>query len=199
VKNISIHIQNEGDVYVSLALTLEEGDTLFSQDNVLLVHLFPSTLLSLAKNTQITLSESKIEEEGNQDKSFSVVNFIKGIVRFLVTKEPDQQIEQKVVADGVAFAVRGTEFEVSQDGENFDLDVLEGEVEVSSPHVQTFVPEVVKPNEGFRFIKRREEIRAQWKKKKLERREKRLSAIIKRRERALEARKSRRERKERKR
>ncbi|MFP5387461.1 MAG: hypothetical protein ACLGHN_15390, partial [Bacteriovoracia bacterium] len=64
--------------------------------------------------------------------------------------------EQKVTADDVAFGVRGTEFEVAfTDDSEVDLDVVEGEVEVSSPHVHTFVPEIVKANEGFKFDRKR--------------------------------------------
>ena len=219
--------RNSQKMSLTTDLLLEEGDTLFSQGAVMVIHLYPSTQLSLSKNTQITLTQNLIEEDKTKEKTSSIVNFIKGVVRVLVTKEADQEIEQKVAADGVAFAVRGTEFEVSEEGDDFDLDVIEGEVEVSSPYVQTFVPEIVKPNEGFRFnkrqknfqrrkfglkfknhpgFKRREEIREDWKKKKQERRARRLEAQSERRKKALEARatrmearKDRRERKERKR
>ncbi len=212
---------------MSQDLLLEEGDTLFSQGAVVLIHLYPSTQLSLSKNTQITLTQNLIEDDKAKEKTTSFVNFIKGVVRVLVTKDADQEIEQKVTADGVAFAVRGTEFEVSDVGDDFDLDVIEGEVQVSSPYVQTFMPEIVKRNEGFRFnkgqkkfqrrkfglkfknhpgFKRREEIREVWKMKKQERRAKRLDAMNEHRKKALEARatrmearKDRRERKERKR
>lgn len=219
--------RNTQKINLTQDLMLEEGDTIYSQDNVLLIHLYPSSQLSLSKNTQITLTQNLIEDEDEGEKAFSVVNFVKGIVRVLVTKETDQTIDQKIVADGVSFAVRGTEFEVSEEGDDFDLDVFEGEVEVSSPHVQTFVPEIVKPNEGFRFNKRkknfqrrkfgpkfknhpgfkkREEIRENWKKKRSERRAKRLEDrndrrknALEAREKRMEARRERRDRKERKR
>lgn len=171
--------------------SLEEGDEIVSQDSVVQIYLYPSTQLSLSKNTHIRITQNLIEESNEKDKAYSIIDYIKGLVRLQVTKAANQEIEQKVQANGVAFAVRGTEFEVSQDGEDVDLDVIEGEVEVSSPYVQTFVPEIVKANEGFKFNKRarqferrkfrmkfkdyprfasREEIRQKWREKKEERR-----------------------------
>lgn len=191
-------ILGTGDAYIQRShekisiqenINLEQGDELFTEGSVIVVYLYPTTQISLSKNTQIKITESLIEGDGQKEKSFSVIEFIKGIVRLQVTKDENLEIDQKVVADGVAFAVRGTEFEVSQTGEDFDLDVLEGEVEVSSPYVQTFVPEIVKANEGFRFNKkarnfqrrkfgmkfknhpgfaRKEELKQKWKQKRLE-------------------------------
>jgi hypothetical protein len=133
---------------------LEVGDEIFSQASVLLIHLYPTTQLSMAKQTQIKITKSLIDETSGTDRAFSIINFIKGLVRVQVVKENNLEVDQKIEADGVAFAVRGTEFEVSKDNEDFDLDVLEGEVEVTSPFVQTFVPEIVKANEGFKFNKK---------------------------------------------
>lgn len=184
-------LRNHARMSLVQDFNLEQGDEIFTQDNVLLIHLYPTTQMSLSKNTQIKISESLIDSNDIQDKSFSVIEFIKGLVRLQVTKDENLEIEQKVVANGVAFAVRGTEFEVSKEGEDYDLDVIEGEVEVTSPYVQTFVPEIVKANEGFRFNKkarnfqrrkfgakfknhpgfvRKEEIREKWKQKRLTRR-----------------------------
>lgn len=188
-------LRNQAKIAVTQDANLEQGDELFTQDSVLVVYLYPTTQISLAKNTQIKITENLIEGDGDKEKSFSVIDFIKGIIRLQVTKDENLEIEQKVVADGVAFAVRGTEFEVSKEGEDFDLDVVEGEVEVSSPFVQTFVPEIVKANEGFRFNKkkrnferrkfgvkfknhpafaRREEIKENNKQKRLERKQRRM-------------------------
>ena len=133
---------------------LEVGDEVFSQESVVLIHLYPTTQMSMAKNTQIKITQSLIEQTANQEKAFSVINFIKGIIRVQVTKETALDVDQKVEAEGVVFAVRGTEFEVSDEKEGIDLDVTEGVVEVSSPYVQSFVPEIVKANEGLRFNKK---------------------------------------------
>ena len=136
-------------------MDLEEGDELFTQKSVVVALLYPTTQLSLSKNSQIKISQNLLEEKENLEKSSSVIDYIKGIIRAKVTKDKDLTIDQTIRAKDVAFAVRGTEFEVSQEGEDVDLDVIEGEVEVSSPHVQTFVPEIVKANEGFRFNRKK--------------------------------------------
>lgn len=135
---------------------LELGDVIHSQNAYVVIHLYPSTQMSLAKNTEIKISEHMIEENNDLEKSSSVIDFIKGIVRLQVTKDSNQEINQKVQADRVAFGVRGTEFEVSlEENQDVDLDVFEGEVEATSPDVHTFVPEIIKANEGFRFEKRK--------------------------------------------
>lgn len=135
---------------------LELNDVIHSQNAYIVIHLYPSTQMSLAKNTEIKISEHMIEESGDLEKTTSLIDFIKGIVRLQVTKDTDQEIDQKVQADGVLFGVRGTEFEVSlEDNQDVDLDVFEGEVQASSPDVHTFVPEIIKANEGFRYEKRK--------------------------------------------
>jgi hypothetical protein len=133
---------------------IEQGDEIFTEDCVLQLYLYPTTQINLAKNSHIKIIESFIVGEGSKEKSTSVISFIKGLIRLQVAKDENLEIDQKVVADGVIFGVRGTEFEVSNENDDFDLDVIEGEVEVSSPYVQTFVPEMVKANEGFRFNKK---------------------------------------------
>lgn len=136
---------------------LELGDEIFSQNSMPVIHLFPGTQLSLAKNTQIKITEHMIEENAEAvKKSTSVIDFIRGILRASITREEGEEVEQKFQAKGVAFGVRGTEFEVSQEGDDeVDLDVFEGSVEVTSPDVHTFVPEIVKANEGFKFSRKK--------------------------------------------
>ncbi len=137
-------------------MNLELNDVLHSVNSYVVIHIFPGTQMSLAKNSEVKISESLIEENNEIEKATSVIDFIKGIIRLQVTKDTNQELEQKVKANNVAFGVRGTEFEVSQEeNQDIDLDVFEGEVEVTSPDVHTFVPEIVKANEGFRFERKK--------------------------------------------
>ena len=124
-----------GDQKIPLTqdFTLKTGDEVFSEKSVLSLSL-PGTQLGLANQSQIKIA-------GN-------VNFLKGML--VVRAEKKQTVE----ADGVSFTTKKAEFEVSYDGESIDLDVISGEVEVSSPFVQTFVPEIIKANQGFRFNKK---------------------------------------------
>lgn len=150
-------IREQSKIPLSPDLQLELGDDIFSQDSLPVIFIFPGTQLSLSKNTQIKLTKHLIEENADAvTKSTSVVDFVKGILRATISREEGEEVEQKIQAEGVAFGVRGTEFEVSQEGsEEIDLDVFEGSVEVSSPHVHTFVPEIVKANEGFKYNKKK--------------------------------------------
>lgn len=140
-------------------IELKQGDELNTLGSVVLIYLYPSTQISLSKNTQLKFSESVVQEFTNLEKSFSVIDFIKGMVRIQVTKDPEIEIDQKIQANGVSFAIRGTEFEIGDLNGEIDLDVIEGQVEVSSPYIQTFVPEIVKPNEGFSFNKKEKKFR----------------------------------------
>jgi hypothetical protein len=136
-------------------LDLEEGDEIFSETSYLVFLIHPSTQLSLSKNTSIKIVQAKFEKEEKVSTLTSSIELLKGLLRVQVIKDSDLQVDQKIISQNVAFAVRGTEFEVSLDEENIDLDVVEGEVEVSSPDIQTFVPEIVKANEGFRFLRKK--------------------------------------------
>ena len=130
---------------------IEQGDEINSEDSVLTFLIYPTGQYRLSKKSTIKITQSFIQDSNEVEKSFSVIEFVKGVIRAQVVRDDDLEIDHQIRAKDVAFAIRGTEFEVSQDGDDYDLDVVEGEVEVSSPHIQTFVPEIVKANEGFRF------------------------------------------------
>lgn len=139
----------------ALNADLQLNDELHSENAYMVIYLYPGTQMSVSKNSSVKISEHLIEESNDLEKASSVIDYIKGIIRLQVTKDANQLIEQKVQARGVAFGVRGTEFEVSEEGDEIELDVIEGEVEVTSPDVKTFVPEIVKRNEGFRFNRKK--------------------------------------------
>lgn len=133
-------------------LLLETGDHILTKDAYAVVQIYPATQLSLSKNSEFTLSEYQIIENQQIVNSFSVIDFMRGLIRVQVFRDKDLEVEQKIQTKDVSFAVRGTEFEISlEDDKSVELDVFEGEVAVSSPHIHSFVPEIVKTNEGFRF------------------------------------------------
>ena len=168
--------------------TLETGDSIHSENSHVTFLLYPKIQMSLVKGTEINITRHLIEES-TSEKSASLIELIKGLIRVQVTRDGTEEIDHKIDARGVTFSVRGTEFEVSSTDDDAELDVFEGEVEVSSPYVQTFVPEIVKPNEGFRFERkerkfarralkernrearflRKEEMRQRWNTKKASR------------------------------
>lgn len=152
-------LRNSEKIKLTQDTKLEQGDELYTQDSVLLIYLYPSIQISLSKKTQLNFSESVIKDFAKTEKVFSVIDFIKGMVRIQVTTDKEISVDQKIQANGVSFAIRGTEFEISDLNGEIDLDVIEGQVEVSSPYVQTFVPEIVNPNEGFSFNKKEKKFR----------------------------------------
>jgi hypothetical protein len=135
-------------------LDLEEGDEIFSKNTVVVTQIYPASQISLAKNSHVKLTLNQSKEINGLEENTSLVEFVSGIFRMQVNKDDDLKVDQKISAKGVIFGVRGTEFEISDSSDEIDLDVIEGEVEVSSPDVQTFVPELVKANQGFRFNRR---------------------------------------------
>ncbi|HXH75981.1 MAG TPA: FecR domain-containing protein [Bacteriovoracaceae bacterium] len=149
-------MRGQEKITISTDMELKEGDEVFSSNAYVVLLLHPASQLSMNKQSQMKITKSEIDESQPVVKATSIVDLIKGLIRVMVTKQEGQEVEQQVTSSitNVAFAVRGTEFEVSLDDEGADLDVIEGEVEVSSPLVQTFVPEIVKANEGFKFSKR---------------------------------------------
>jgi hypothetical protein len=141
-------------IKLEVNLPIELGDEIFSQNSVVLLQIDPSTQVSMAKNSQLKLSEHQVQELSQLEKAFSVVEFISGLIRVNLVKDQDQEIEQQIKTRDVVFGVRGTDFEVAiEESGDVDLDVFEGEVAVSSPYIHSFVPEIVKGNEGFRFQK----------------------------------------------
>ncbi|MES2528138.1 MAG: FecR domain-containing protein [Bdellovibrionota bacterium] len=194
--------RNGSRISIAEGLSLETGDNIHTENAHVTFLIYPKIQMSLVKGTEITISRHMIEES-TAEKSTSLIELIKGLIRVQVTKDGTEEVDHKIDARGVTFSVRGTEFEVSSTDEDAELDVFEGEVEVSSPYVQTFVPEIVKPNEGFRFERkekkfarralkernrearfiRKEEMRQRWKNKKASRIEKRQSRVERKRER----------------
>lgn len=134
---------------------LQQGDEIVTGKGSALLLLYPATQISLSPDTHIKISEHTIEQMEVKERAVSVIGFLKGFIKVMVTKDADQEVDQRYDAKDVSFGVRGTEFELSENDEGVDLDVSEGVIEVSSPHVQSFVPEIVKANEGLQFSKKR--------------------------------------------
>ncbi len=155
-----LSIKGNQDAYLSrdtqkIALTpgtlLEVGDDIHTENSLVVLVLYPKIQMSIAMASELKISSHMVDEAGSTEKTDSVVDLVKGLIRIQVTRDENEEVQQKVEANGVAFAVRGTEYEVSSSDDDAELDVFEGEVQVSSPYVQTFVPEIVKPNQGFKF------------------------------------------------
>ncbi len=147
----SFVLRNSQKIPLEENFILEKGDEIVSENSYVVILIHPATQLSLSKKTKMILSEATIEESGETSYVSSALELIKGMIRAQVIKDTNIQVDQKILTGNVSFAVRGTEFEVSNLDDDVDLDVIEGAVEVSSPEVHSFVPEIVKSNEGLKF------------------------------------------------
>lgn len=172
---------------LTLEQSLELNDKIHSMGSIVVLYLSPSSQLSLSKHSEVMISESLIQEGENLTKTESIIDLIKGLIRLQVVKESGVEVTQKIRTKDVSFGVRGTDFEVKLEEDEVLLDVYEGEVEVTSPHVNTFVPYFIKGNEGFRYgrrkqifekmrfsprfreagFRKKDEIRERWKKRRM--------------------------------
>jgi ferric-dicitrate binding protein FerR (iron transport regulator) len=96
--------------------------------------LSPSVKVRVGRNTKIEPS-----------KEATSLKLTKGVIRVM------GKSEFSVVGPEVTFTTKDGDFEVAIFKNFVDLNVIRGEVEASSPHIQTFVPEIIKANQGFRY------------------------------------------------
>ncbi len=137
-KQDSYVLRNNNKIKIDTNLLLEKGDQIFTNDSQVLVTVYPSTQIVLDKNSHLGLS--------------SELEFTKGKMKTRIGAGSKEESSHKVQANQVAFTTSSGEFEVSYGPKKFiELFVANGEVEASSPQVQTFVPEIIKTKEGFRF------------------------------------------------
>jgi hypothetical protein len=139
------HLLRQGEKRsLEVRQVLKMGDEIFSQESMVLIYLEPNLQISLSKNSHIKLNRS-------------LINLMKGLVRVRVEKVIDKENDFKLQTRDVVVAISEAEFEIMiAESKNVELDVFNGEVVVSSPHVHSFVPEVVKSREGltFHFVKK---------------------------------------------
>lgn len=120
------------DQILQLADKLQIDDTINSNDAIIQLLIYPSTQITLSKNSILEISDSMVAEVENSEKSFSIFNFLKGRIRVLVDKLSDSQENDQVFqSSGTAFAIRGTEFELDADEEHSAIQVYEGTVEAT--------------------------------------------------------------------
>ncbi len=141
VDNDGAYIKREKtELKIKPNMALEAGDEVISNESRVLVHLYPGTQLSMDKSTKVVVHKK-------------LIKFFKGLVRVKVIKKQGLIVQQIVASEDVSFNLSEGDFELALSSKNVDLDVHEGEITVSSPHIQTFVPEIIKTKEGFTFTR----------------------------------------------
>ncbi|MGE3611499.1 MAG: FecR domain-containing protein [Bacteriovoracaceae bacterium] len=90
--------------------------------------------IGLGKNSKINIVDD------------STIELIKGKLRL------KSDHKYRIVTKNVSFKTEKSEFEVSVISKSdIELNVYKGEVEASSPLINTFVPEIIKENQGLIF------------------------------------------------
>jgi hypothetical protein len=132
---------------------LEANDVIHSGNSNLLIHLYPLIQIGIAKNTQIKLTGFNLTSINKENAAWASLEITKGMLRSKLQNVKGFKLDLKIDAPGVSFSIQDGEFEVSlEENQDVDLDVIGGLVSVSSPHIQSFVPEIVKSNESLRFL-----------------------------------------------
>jgi hypothetical protein len=115
------------------------GDTAQSKESSALLYLFSETQIYLYPQSEIKISEKNLWLK-------------RGTIRVRKMKLNDNRRELLLSADKIEFSNLVGEFEATSSKNTIELNVINGEVEASSPLVMTFVPEIIKAREGFRFV-----------------------------------------------
>lgn len=139
-------------------MSLQAGDTASSKASSNLLYLFSDTQVYLYPQSEIKISAKDIWLK-------------KGAVRIKKMNLNNEGKELLVSANKISFTTQAAEFETSTSKEAISLYVKAGEVEASSPLVMTFVPEIIKAGEGFRFTpheRKFERVKYSWKNRDLE-------------------------------
>lgn len=111
---------------------LQIDDKIESNEAIVQFLIYPSTQITISKNSVFEITDNEVAEIENSEKVFSIFNFLKGRMRVLVDKLSEtQENDQVFQSAGTAFAIRGTEFELEVDDveESTDIQVYEGTVE----------------------------------------------------------------------
>jgi hypothetical protein len=152
----SVRIASDGWIFrngtklkLNEGMTLNVGDNIHTESSFVTLLLYPKIQICLVKGSELTLSQHLLDD-GNEQTT-SVIDFVKGQIRIQVTKDGSEKIDQQVKTRYLTVGVRGTEYEVLTTDQETEVDVFEGQVEVTSPNGKR--TELVNPNQGLRIGK----------------------------------------------
>lgn len=142
------------DAYVlrgKMKISLSKDTKIESND--LIITLKSPALVFMNPNIQVSVAPfSILEVKDSNKKDAPFLNLSKGMLRAKVFKGPLKNISLEVASSGVSLKTILGEFEVFLEEKRYvNVNVFTGEVEASSPHLHTFVPEIIKAQKGFRY------------------------------------------------
>lgn len=141
---------------LSQGMVVQMGDKISSENGMVLVQIYPGSQLGLLNKTEVTISDFQITQSNETKRAYSLIDLHQGTVRGLVGADQNLEVEQKINTEGASLAISNGEFEATlKKTGDVDLNVVQGEVLVSSPFIQSFVPEIVKSKQGLSFMRKK--------------------------------------------
>ena len=146
-------VRNKSKIELKSDTKLEVGDLIIAGNSNLLLHLYPETQIVLTKSSELLIEQSDLEVTKKNEKAFAVLKLQRGSLRVHSPARKNQEIEQRWETEGASAAGPQGDFELALfESKNVDIDVFQGQLSVSSPFIQSFVPEIVKAKEGLTFV-----------------------------------------------
>jgi hypothetical protein len=140
-------------VKISDNLKLKPGDEIVVKNNPILTKINPNTQIALSHNSSVKVVSFKSFKKNNKKVFTSLLELKSGTLLTNIKVKANEVVNHRIKTEEVEFIFSKGQFEISNYGTGTDLHVMKGEVEVRSPKVQTFVPEIIKSGEGFRYTK----------------------------------------------
>lgn len=128
------------------------GDKISSQESEIKATLNHGVEIILGKNSNAQVAHFQVTKANGQDNVFIDLDLKKGAIESKVKALNNEVIEYKILTEGAAVTAADGDFKVSlAEDKDVEVTVTRGQVLVSSPFIQSFVPEVVKENETLYF------------------------------------------------
>jgi hypothetical protein len=140
-------------VKISNNFKLKTGDEIVVKINPILIKIYPNTQIALSRNSSFKVVSFKSVIRNNKKVFTSLLELKSGTLATNIKVKANEVVNLRIKTKEVEFIFSNGQYEISNYGQGTDLHVMKGEVEVRSPHVQTFVPEIIKSGEGFRYTK----------------------------------------------
>src|SRR5688500_5554428 len=80
-------VRNGRKTQLTPGTSLEVGDTIHSGNAHVTLLLFPKIQMGLVKGTELRITTHLIEDAGGKEKTSSIVDLVKGLIRVQVTRD----------------------------------------------------------------------------------------------------------------
>lgn len=138
----SVIKRNEKSFIAAKNFHLQEGDEIISGKNESRLKIKPATIIEVKQYSKIKIL------------SHSTIQLNAGSIS--VTVNSEMKVKRKIVTDDVEMLTENAIYGISFSDGDTELHVISGEVEMKSPFVQTFVPEIIKKNEARKYLKKKQ-------------------------------------------